>query len=259
MTSLNTSFTVNNHRNVNKCQFLISFTQISIWSNIFFRKGFTPIVWSEVHNSHTQCDFPCKRRVNNGFCGVCSNNNFDSKIGTTSNVCKSRNKDTIVKLGSFGHNSLEYCAYFSSSCPYAIIPMKIMSNCPSPYIILLQTCNFGSAIFAWSVLSWIMNSSFFNHIDYILQVWYKFLHNFWCKICFINFPSYSLTLLFFPTFNIKSLKDSQTMHLANTNLCFRTSTFRWCLFLNLLMVDWEIPPMINSLLICNNIYEIKEV
>jgi hypothetical protein len=70
------------------------------------------------------------------------------KIINTSNVHKSYNKNPIMKLGLFGHNSLEYCAYLSSSCPCAIIPMRIMGNCPSLDAILLYTCNLGSAIFA---------------------------------------------------------------------------------------------------------------
>jgi hypothetical protein len=50
LTFSNTSFIVNNNRNGNKCWFLLSFTQLSFWSNKFFDRGFTPIVWSGVHN-----------------------------------------------------------------------------------------------------------------------------------------------------------------------------------------------------------------
>jgi len=185
----------------------------------------------------------------------CSNNNFDSETRTTSNICKIHNKDPIVKLGLFGFNSLEYCAYFSSSCPCVIIPMRVMGNCPSPYIILLQTCNLGSAVFTWSILSWIMHrNSSFDCINSILQAWYKYLYNSWCKICFLSFLSYSIvSLLFLPTFDIKSLTDSQIVHLAKIDLRFCTSTFWWCLFFNLLMANWETPPMFNSLLIYKNI------
>jgi hypothetical protein len=42
------------------------------------------------------------------------------------------------------------------------------------------------------------------------------------------------------------------VHLAKTNPRFCTSTFKWCLFFNLFMVDWKIPPMLNSLIIYNN-------
>jgi hypothetical protein len=127
-----------------------------------------------------------------------------------------------------------------------------MGNCPSPNIILLHTYNLGSTIFAWSILSWIMHkNSSFNHIKLILQVWYKFIHDSWCKICFISFASYSkASLLLFPSLDIKSFRDSQTMHFANMNPCFHTSTFRWCLFFNLLIANWEITLMFNSLFIC---------
>jgi hypothetical protein len=181
----------------------------------------------------------------------CSNNNFNSKTKAASKVHNNHNKDPIVKLGSFVHNSLNYCAYLSSPWPCIIIPIKVMGNCPRPNIILLHTCNLGNTIFAWSILSWIMHkNSSFNHTSFVLQVWNKFLHDFWCKICFLSFASYSRTsLLLFPNLDIKSFKDSQTIHVVNTNPCFGTSTFKWCLFLNLLIVDREIPPMFNSLLI----------
>jgi hypothetical protein len=56
-------------------------------------------------------------------------------------------------------------------------------------------------------------------------------------------------LLLFPDLDIKFLRDSQLMHFANTDPHFHTSTFKWCLFFNLLITDWEIPLMFNSLLI----------
>ncbi len=134
---------------------------------------------------------------------------------------------TRTQLWLFGHNSFEYCAYLSSPCPCTIIPMKIMGNYASPNIILLQICNLGNVIFMWSILSWIMHrNSSFNRTDSVLQVWYKFLQDSWCKICFFSFPSYSIaSLLFLPTFNIKFLRDSQTMHLVKIDFHFRTSTF----------------------------------
>jgi hypothetical protein len=155
-------------------------------------------------------------------------------------------------LGLFGHNLLEYCAHLSSSWPCVIIPMRVMGNCPSPNIILLHTCNLGNAIFAWSILSWIMHrNSSFDHTNSILQVWYKFIHDSWCKICFLIFASYSrASLLFFPNLDIKSLRDSQIMHFANTNPHFHTLAFRWCLFLNLFIANWEIALMLNSFLMC---------
>ncbi len=79
LTSANTSFYVNNNKNANKCQFLSSFTQLSIWSNKFFDRGFTPIIWYGVHNSHTQCNFSCKKSTKYQLCRGCSNNNFNSE------------------------------------------------------------------------------------------------------------------------------------------------------------------------------------
>jgi hypothetical protein len=108
------SLAINNNTNVNKCWFLLSSTQLSIWSNKFLGKAFGPIIWSGVHNLHMQCNSPYNIHAKNEFCKGCSNNDFDSKIGAASKVHNSRNKDPIVKLGSFGHNSLKYCAYFSS-------------------------------------------------------------------------------------------------------------------------------------------------
>ncbi len=39
---------------------------------------------------------------------------------------------------------------------------------------------------------------------------------------------------------------------------FRTLTFKWCFFLNLLITNWKIPPMLNSLLICQPINTKKQ-
>jgi len=157
-----------------------------------------------------QHDFPCNIHAKNEFCERCSNNNFDLKIGVTSKVHNNHNKDPIVKLGSFGHNSLEYCAYLSCPWPCTIISIRVMGNCPRPNIIMLHTYNPGNVVFAWSILSWIMHrNSSFDCIDFVIQVWYKFLHDYWCKICFLSFPSYfKASLLFFPNLDIKSFRDS---------------------------------------------------
>ncbi len=106
--------------------------------------------------------FPLQHTCKEEFCEGCLNKTFDFEIGATSNVYKSRNKDPIMKLGLFGHNSLKYCAYLSSLWPCVIIPVKVMDNYLSLDIILLHTCNLRNIIFAWSILSWIMhrNSSF---------------------------------------------------------------------------------------------------
>jgi hypothetical protein len=58
-------------------------------------------------------------------------------------------------------------------------------------------------------------------------------------------------LPFFPNLNIKSFMDSQTGHFANTNPYFCTSTFKWCLLLNMFITNWEIALMFNSLFICH--------
>jgi hypothetical protein len=227
--------------------------QLSIWSNKFLGNGFAPTFFSNVHNSHTQHDFPCKRHAKNEFCGGSSNNSFDSNTEATSKVQKN-NKGPIVKLGSFGHNLFKYWAYISSLCWWAIISIRITRNCPSLKMILLHNWGLGKVIFVWSILSWITHKNFsFDQIDYILHVWYKFLHDSWCKMCFLSFISYSIaSLLCFPNLDIKSLRDSQIMHFAKTNLHFRTPTFRWCLFFNQLIANYKIPPILKSLHICNN-------
>jgi hypothetical protein len=144
--------------------------------------------------------------------------------------------------------------HLSSPCPWTIIHVRIIGNCPSLDIILLHICNLGRVVFTWSILSWTvhMNSSF-DWTNFVFHVWYKLIHDYWCRMCFISFISYSISLLLcFPNLNIKSLRDSQTLHFAKTNLHLCTSMLRWCLFLNLLIIDWEIPLMLNSLLICDN-------
>jgi hypothetical protein len=59
--------------------------------------------------------------------------------------------------------------------------------------------------------------------------------------------------IFFLDFNIKSLRDSHIIHFAKIERFFITSTLKWCIFLNLLIIDWEIPPMFNSLIICKKL------
>jgi hypothetical protein len=150
---------------------LLSLTQLSIWSNKFLSKGFAQTIWSKVCNSHMQYNFFCDIHAKNEFCRGCSNNNFDFETKATSKVHKSRSKDPIVKLGSFGHNSLKYCAYFSSPWPCVIILIRIIGSCPSLDIILLHTYNLGRAIFAWSILSWIMHrNSSFDCTNFVFQI-----------------------------------------------------------------------------------------
>jgi hypothetical protein len=69
---------------------------------------------------------------------------------------------------------------------------------------------------------------------------------------FLSFTSYSIaSLLHFPNLDIKSLRDLQ-IEQKKIGFHFHTSTFKWCLFLNKLIVDCKILPMFNSLLVCNN-------
>jgi hypothetical protein len=93
------------------------------------------------------------------FCRMCSKKNFHSQIGVFFKIWNSCNKDPIVKLGSLGHNPLEYYAYLSSPWPCAFILVRVTCNCPSPKIILLATWNLGSAVFTWSILSWITHNN----------------------------------------------------------------------------------------------------
>jgi len=171
LTSSNTSLAVNNDRVVNKCRFLLSLTQLSIWNNKFIGIGFEQTIWSGVHNLHMQCDFFCNMLAKNEFYGRCSNNNFDYETWAMSKVHNNCNKDPIVKLGSFGHNSLYYFAYLSSPWPCTIILVRVMGNCPRLDIILLHTCNLGSVVFEWSIFAWIMcRNSFFDRTNFVFQV-----------------------------------------------------------------------------------------
>ncbi len=112
--------------------------------------------------------------------------------------------------------------------------------------------NFGTAIFAWSILSQITHkNSSLDCIDFDLQVWYKLLQDSWCNIWIFNFNSCSFASMFFlPSLDIKSFNDSHIIHLANTNILFRMSTSRWCLFFNLFIIEWEFFLMLKSLFIC---------
>ncbi len=197
-------------------------------------------------------DLPCRRHAKNALSRKCSNNILDSQTWAFSKVWNNYNNNPIIKLGSIGHKSLKYYAYFLFPWPCTIILVRLMGNCLIPKIILLATWNLKSAIFAWSNLSWITHkNSSFDRTNSNFQIWYMFLHESWCKICFINFNSYSFaSLLLFPNFNIKSVKDSHTLHFAKIKPLFHTSTLRWCFFLNLPIINWKIPPMFNSLFIC---------
>jgi hypothetical protein len=96
---------------------IIVFNTIIYLEEFFFDKGFRPMIWSKVHNSRMQRNFPHNIRAKNEFYGGCSNNTFDFETKVISKVHNSCNKDPIVKLGSFGHKSLELYIFF--------IPMTI--------------------------------------------------------------------------------------------------------------------------------------
>jgi hypothetical protein len=227
---------------------IIHLMQKKIWQR------FGAHTFTYVFNSLVQWNLPCKRHAKNMFWGGCLNNILDSQTRAFSKVQRNHNTDPIVKLGSLGHNSMEYWAYLSSPWPWAIIPINVMG---SPQIIFFATYNLRSAIFKWSIFSWITHkNSSLDYIDLNLQIWYKLLHNTWCKICFLSFNSYFLaSLLFLANFDIKSFSDLHIIHFAKTKPFFLTSTLRWCLFLNLLIVDYEIPQMFNSLLIYENVIQ----
>jgi hypothetical protein len=157
---------------------IIVFNTIIYSEEFFFGKGFRPMIWSKMHNLRMQRDFPHNICAKNESYGGCSNNTFDSETQVVSKVHNSRNKDPIVKLGSFGRKLLELYIFF--------IPMTIHyhfckgnEQLPKAKYHLLHTCNLGSQVFPWSILSWIMHkNSSFDHTHYVLQVWYKFLHIF---------------------------------------------------------------------------------
>jgi glutathionyl-hydroquinone reductase len=91
----------------------------------------------DMHNSCTQQNWPCKRSIKNELCGGSLNNSFDFDTKVTFKVQISCNKEPIVKLGSFGHNSFKYWTYLSSLCPWAIIHVRIISKFLKPKKIIV--------------------------------------------------------------------------------------------------------------------------
>jgi hypothetical protein len=49
------------------------------------------------------------------------------------------------------------------------------------------------------------------------------------------------------------MSNSHIIHFTKIDPLFHTSTLKWCLFLNLLIANGEIPSMFNSLLIYKNV------
>ncbi len=60
-------------------------------------------------------------------------------------------------------------------------------------------------------------------------------------------------MMLFTNFDINSFSDSHIVHFAKIEPFFLTSTLKWCLLLNLIITNYEIPLMFNSLLICKNV------
>jgi hypothetical protein len=130
------------------------------------------------------------------------------------------------------------------------------SNTQNHFVGLLEPWEFRS-ILSWITYNW--EFIFKSHTNSDLQIWYKLMYDSWCKMCFFNFNSYFFTsLLFFSNFDIKSFKDSHTIHFAKTDTFFHTSILKRCFFFNLFIVDWKIPPMLNSLLIYKNVIKIMK-
>ncbi len=134
-----TSFTIDNDKKTSKCRFLLSFRQLSICSNNFFGNGFAPTTCSSAFNAFKHQELLYISYSKNSFCSSWSNNLCDSRIlGSFFKVHNSCKKNPILKLG---HNSFEYWANASSSCPWAIIPISVVSNWPNAttYCFLLAT------------------------------------------------------------------------------------------------------------------------
>ncbi len=92
----------------NKCQFLLTFTQLSIWNNNFLGNGFAPTTCSSAFNAFKHHELPCISCSKNSFCSSWLNNLCDSRTCSFSKVCNKRKRDPIMKLRSLGHNSFEY-------------------------------------------------------------------------------------------------------------------------------------------------------
>lgn len=78
-------------------------------------------------------------------------------------------------------------------------------------------------------------------------------------VMFLNFISCSSMLAqFFSTLDIRSFKDSHTMHFTNIKTLFCTSTLRWYFLFNWLIIHKEILSILNSLLIYNHTHMIMK-
>jgi hypothetical protein len=63
--------------------------------------------------------------------------------------------------------------------------------------------------------------------------------------------------IFFLALDVKFFKDSQIIHFAKIDPHFFTSTLRWFFLFSQLIVDYEILPMCNYLLICKKKLNIR--
>jgi hypothetical protein len=117
-------------------------------ANFSYTWTLNPTYPTKVHNSCMQHNFPCNICAKNEFFEGCSNNNFDLKTWATSEVCNSRNKDPIVKLGSFA--LLEILSYattlFATGMQLCRVFYAIaMDFCP----LFGCVCNYGATIIAF--------------------------------------------------------------------------------------------------------------
>jgi hypothetical protein len=101
-TSTNTFLVVRKKRNLGNWQFLLSFTQLSIWWNNFLNNDLAPMKFFGTFNATKQREPPCVNLWKNAFCDSCSKRILDSLIGSFSKAWSSCNKYPIVKFESFG-------------------------------------------------------------------------------------------------------------------------------------------------------------
>ncbi len=110
-----------------------------------------PTTWFGAFSSPMHHDFPCNKQAKKTFCERCSNKTFNFETRSFSKIWKRRNNDPIVKLGSFSHNSLEYCICMTMR--YHTNEGNGQLSKPKNHFVFIW--NLGSAVFAWSILSWI--------------------------------------------------------------------------------------------------------
>jgi hypothetical protein len=122
---------------------------------------------------------------------------------------------------------------------------------------LFTTSNLGNAVFTWSILSWItQRSSSLDCIDWTAKYGISFYMTFDARGVFpTSIHILSHHYCSFPILILNPLVICTYYILQKRSLFFFTSTLKWCLFFNLLIVDYEIPLMLNSLLIYENVIQ----